>query len=92
MKDSPTQSRDFYIWCPSIGEDESNAQKFSERDTFSAVIRWAENFDLGNAAHGAIINGTSREVYVKHGDRLFWFVVHGEMVACYQPQFISEAK
>lgn len=92
MMDHPSVSHEFYIWCPSIGEDESDARLFSEVDTYTAVIKWAENFDLRHGSDAAIINGTPREVYVKHGERLFWFIVHGELVANYQPQFISEAK
>lgn len=74
----------YWVWCPELGEDESQGLDFDASDVMHAAIRWAKRHDRESTQY-AIAKGADLRVMVRDLENraLYAFRVFGEMVPTY---------
>lgn len=75
----------YRIWCPDLGQEESDAQARSAIDAQEAAEEWAEWHDWYSAEYG-IVGGKERKVFVRDidGSEISEWTVTGESVPLYR--------
>ena len=83
--------REYLIWCPDHGDDESNAMKVTAPNSQDAVEMWAKLHDAGSADWAEIAGGLPVDVCVKIDMEILRYGVRGQLIPRYQAHKIEKS-